>query len=78
MLHVRHFSALWDFETSARLMRFTGHTGGAMAVSVSPTDPNTFVSVACDASAKLWDVRCSSCLLTFPGHRAGVNAVDVC
>merc|ERR1712079_138322 len=32
-----------------------GHTGYLMSLSLSP-DQKTFVSGACDASAKLWDI----------------------
>ncbi|GBP06932.1 Guanine nucleotide-binding protein subunit beta-1 [Eumeta japonica] len=35
----------------------------------------TFVSGACDASAKLWDIRENVCKQTFPGHESDINAV---
>jgi WD40 repeat protein len=46
-------SALWDIETGQQTTSFTGHTGDVMSLSLSP-DMRTFVSGACDASAKVW------------------------
>ena len=46
------FSALWDIETGQQTTSFTGHTGDVMSLSLSP-DMRTFVSGACDASAKV-------------------------
>lgn len=45
-----------------------------MSLSLSP-DFKTFVSGACDASAKLWDIREGLCKQTFPGHESDINAV---
>lgn len=45
-----------------------------MSLSLSP-DMRTFVSGACDASAKLWDIREGCCKQTFPGHESDINAV---
>lgn len=53
-----------------------GHTGDVMALSLSP-QCRTFVSGACDASAKLWDIREGQCKQTFPGHESDINAVTV-
>ena len=47
-----------------------------MSLSLAP-DMRTFVSGACDASAKLWDIREGSCKQTFPGHESDINAVTV-
>ncbi|MEQ2255874.1 hypothetical protein ILYODFUR_018387, partial [Ilyodon furcidens] len=44
-----------------------------MSLSLSP-DLRTFVSGACDASAKLWDIRDSMCRQTFTGHESDINA----
>ena len=46
------YSALWDIETGQQTTAFTGHTGDVMSLSLSP-DFRTFVSGACDASAKV-------------------------
>jgi WD40 repeat protein len=43
---------LWDIETGQQTTAFTGHTGDVMSLSLSP-DMRTFVSGACDASAKV-------------------------
>jgi WD40 repeat protein len=45
-------SALWDIETGQQTTSFNGHTGDVMSLSVSP-DMRSFVSGACDASAKV-------------------------
>ncbi len=53
---IRHFffnsSALWDIETGQQTTSFQGHTGDVMSLSLAP-DYKTFVSGACDASAKV-------------------------
>jgi len=49
---ITHCSALWDIETGQQCTSFTGHTGDVMSLSLSP-DARTFVSGACDASAKV-------------------------
>ena len=46
------YSALWDIETGQQVTTYTGHTGDVMSLSLSP-DYRTFVSGACDASAKV-------------------------
>jgi len=37
---------------------------------------NTFVSGACDATAKLWDIRTGRATQTFTGHESDINAVS--
>lgn len=58
--------SLWDIETGQQTMSYTGHTGDVMALSIAP-DLATFVSGACDSSAKLWDFRDTICKQTFEG-----------
>lgn len=70
------FSALWDIETGQQCTAFMGHTGDVMSLSLPP-DMRTFISGACDASAKLWDIRDGMCKQTFPGHESDINAVTV-
>ena len=70
------YSALWDIETAQQCTQFTGHTGDVMSLSLAP-NMRTFVSGACDASAKLWDIRDGMCRQTFPGHESDINAVTV-
>lgn len=48
-------SALWDIETGQQCSSFIGHTGDVMSLSMSP-DMRTFVSGACDASAKVFNI----------------------
>lgn len=69
-------SALWDIETGQQTTAYIGHTGDVMSLSVSE-DKNTFISGACDASAKLWDIRDGMCCQTFIGHESDINAVSV-
>ena len=45
-------SALWDIESGQPTVTFSGHTGDVMSLSLGP-DLNSFVSGACDASAKV-------------------------
>jgi len=66
--------ALWDIETGQQCTAFAGHTGDVMSLSLAP-DMRTFVSGACDASAKLWDVRDGVCRQTFSGHESDINAI---
>lgn len=51
------YSALWDIETGQQCSSFIGHTGDVMSLSMSP-DMRTFVSGACDASAKVFIIYC--------------------
>ena len=44
--------ATWDVETGQQMAVYAGHTGDVMSLSLSP-DHRTFVSGACDASAKV-------------------------
>ena len=54
--HLKYFfSCLWDIETGQQLTSFIGHTGDVMSISLcSEKDSPTFVSGACDASAKVY------------------------
>ena len=52
MSAVCNCSALWDIETGQQTTSFNGHTGDVMSLSLAP-DMRSFVSGACDASAKV-------------------------
>lgn len=53
MLHIAcAISALWDVETGQQTTTFTGHTGDIMSLALSH-DARTFITGACDASAKV-------------------------
>ncbi|KAI9320146.1 guanine nucleotide-binding protein subunit beta [Dichotomocladium elegans] len=68
---------LWDIDAGAKLAEYADHSQGVMGVSLSPTDPNMFVTGACDATAKVWDKRVSKrCVQTFAGHDGDINAVQ--
>ena len=72
-------SALWDIETGQQTTSFLGHTGDVMSLSLSP-DYKTFVSGACDASAKVsnalvqwsWNTSCWTTNLTWASHVADI------
>ena len=51
-LFLSSYSGLWDIESGQQSMTFNGHTGDVMSVSLGP-DQNSFVSGACDSSAKV-------------------------
>jgi len=67
---------LWDIEAGSKVMEFSDHNGDVMSVSLIPSQPNFFISGACDATAKLWDVRSGKCTQTFSGHETDINAVQ--
>ena len=65
---------LWDIETGQQVTTFAGHTGDVMSLSLSP-DQKTFVSGACDASAKVrqtfslqWSCNINNLLFTALGY----------
>lgn len=47
-----YYSCLWDIDTGQQTTTFHGHTGDVMFLSLAP-DGRSFVSGACDASAKV-------------------------
>ena len=51
--YLYNYSCLWDIETGQQLTSFIGHTGDVMSISLCNDDNRTFVSGACDASAKV-------------------------
>ncbi|KAG1442260.1 hypothetical protein G6F56_011142 [Rhizopus delemar] len=66
---------LWDIERGVKTSEFSQHTGDVMSLSNSPTNPNVFISGACDAVAKVWDIRTERCVQTFSGHESDINAI---
>ncbi|KAL1919627.1 uncharacterized protein VTP21DRAFT_1558 [Calcarisporiella thermophila] len=67
---------LWDINTGTKVDEFRDHSGDVMSLSLSPSNPNVFVSGACDATAKLWDIRTRRCVQTFSGHESDINSVQ--
>ena len=47
-----------------------------MSLGVAP-DFKSFISVACDYTAKHWDIRDGNCTHTLSGHESDVNAIGV-
>lgn len=66
----------WDVNACEALQTFSDHQGDAMSVSISPDNPQVFVSGSCDATCKLWDIRAGKCMYTFVGHESDINAVS--
>ena len=71
----RVLSALWDIETGQQTTSFTGHTGDVMSLSVAP-DARSFVSGACDASAKVTVIPCCCDFLCLNFRFPVVGCVD--
>jgi len=67
---------LWDVEMGQNTTDFKEHTADVMALAVSPTDTNVFVSGSVDCLAKVWDIRAGKCVQTFEGHTADINTAS--
>lgn len=70
---------LWDVEKGEAITHCTDHGGDVMSVAIRSTNPHTFVSGSCDATAKLWDTRmpgAANCVMTYDGHESDINSVD--
>jgi guanine nucleotide-binding protein G(I)/G(S)/G(T) subunit beta-1 len=67
---------LWDVANESKIREFVEHEGDVMSLSLSPTDPNIFVSGACDGYAKVWDINSGKCVQTFKAHEADINSVQ--
>jgi len=66
---------LWDINNVTPLHSFDEHSGDVMSVSVTPTDPNVFVSGSCDCRAIVWDIRQKNHVWKFHGHESDINSV---
>jgi guanine nucleotide-binding protein G(I)/G(S)/G(T) subunit beta-1 len=68
---------LWDTERGDEINTFNDHNGDVMSVATQPgsSQPNIFVSGACDAYAKVWDINTPASVRTFSGHESDINAV---
>lgn len=73
---------LWDIESGSVLKQFKkthtsdGHAGDVMSISISPTDPNIFVSGSVDNTGRIWDIRSGESVQTHIGHEADINSVQ--
>jgi len=65
---------LWDIDANTKIKEFTEHDADVMSVALA-ADNKTFLSGACDSSAKLWDISSGKCVQTFTGHSGDINAV---
>jgi len=66
----------WDIESGEVLKTFSDHKGDVMSLSISPSNPNLFVSGSVDSTAKIWDVRSGKCVQTHIGHESDINSVS--
>lgn len=68
-------SSLWDIETGQQLTSFLGHTGDVMSLSLCNDGGRTFVSGACDASAKVFNfllcINIKLCICT--SHQCNIS-----
>jgi len=67
---------LWDVVNESKIREFQEHEGDVMSLSLSPSDPNIFVSGACDGNAKIWDMTSGKCIQNFKAHEADINSVQ--
>eukprot|EP00540_Astrosyne_radiata_P023395 CAMPEP_0116858324 /NCGR_PEP_ID=MMETSP0418-20121206/21107_1 /TAXON_ID=1158023 /ORGANISM="Astrosyne radiata, Strain 13vi08-1A" /LENGTH=351 /DNA_ID=CAMNT_0004492229 /DNA_START=23 /DNA_END=1075 /DNA_ORIENTATION=+ len=69
---------MWDIPNGVPVETFAEHKNDVMCLAISPTDPNCFVSVSVDRTAKVWDIRDSKAgaTQTFSGHEGDINGVD--
>ncbi|ESO09665.1 hypothetical protein HELRODRAFT_92225 [Helobdella robusta] len=65
--------ALWDIETKQQTTSFSGHCGDVMSLALS-SDMKTFVSGACDKTAKVFSI--SDCVCFFPSNLAFATGSD--
>ncbi|XP_010526923.1 PREDICTED: guanine nucleotide-binding protein subunit beta-like isoform X2 [Tarenaya hassleriana] len=72
---------LWDITTGLKTSVFggefqSGHSADVLSVSISESNPRTFITGSCDATVRLWDTRVTSrAVRTFHGHEGDVNTV---
>jgi guanine nucleotide-binding protein G(I)/G(S)/G(T) subunit beta-1 len=66
----------WDITRGEVLHTFKDHTGDVMSLSISPSDPNIFVSGSVDTTARVWDLRTGTNVQTHVGHDADINSCD--
>ena len=66
----------WDLERGEIINTFFDHLGDVMHISLSPIDPNKFVTASIDRTAKIWDVRSGKCTQTLFGHDGDINSVS--
>jgi len=82
-------AVLWDIEKAAPICIFKGHLADVACVAVPialpgyqnqgpAQSPSTFLSSACDNTAKLWDFRANQgkSVMTFLGHESDVNSIE--
>ena len=64
-------------QTGQKVLDLQGHNGDVAALSLNPTDSDTFITGSVDRTARMWDLRSPGCVQTFWGHKADVNSVSV-
>lgn len=66
----------WDVESGEVLNTFSDHKGDVMSLSISPNNPNVFVSGSVDCTGRVWDIREGKNVQIHTGHDADINSVD--
>lgn len=70
---------VWDVESTNPQLICQKHTSDVMSVTVSPDNPNVFVSGSCDATCIQWDMRANTQFEAiqahYPGHESDINSV---
>ena len=67
---------LWDVESTEILQTFSDHRGDVMSLSISPSNPNIFVSGSVDATGRCWDIRSGKNVQVHSGHESDINSVQ--
>jgi WD40 repeat protein len=79
IIDTSHFSStfkVWDLESGAELLTFSGHTQIALTVAVTP-DGRRAISGSHDCTLKVWDLESGAELRTLEGHTKSVLKVAV-
>ena len=79
IIDTSHFSStfkVWDLESGAELLTFSGHTQIALTVAVTP-DGRRAISGSHDCTLKVWDLESGAELRTLEGHTQSVLKVAV-
>jgi len=66
---------LWDF-TQKNIIKNFEHERDVLSLSISPTDPNMFVTGSCGGCAKIWDIRTGECETNIFAHNDDINTVE--
>lgn len=67
---------LWPIEPRPEPIQiFEGHTQDVLGLSVTPTNPNLFITGGCDGYVKVWDIRGKKSIWEYLWNGGNVNTV---